>query len=112
MISAPGTKLLYEYDFGDGWQHELLLEEILNGDESFQRTCVSGARSCPPEDCGGPYGFVELLDALHDASHPEHDYFREWLEDGFDAEHFSVEAVNRRLHRHRQARRRRPVAKG
>jgi Plasmid pRiA4b ORF-3-like protein len=73
VIGAPGTKLLYEYDFGDGWQHELRLEKILNETESFQPTCVAGARNCPPEDCGGPYGFAELLDALNDTSHPEHD---------------------------------------
>jgi len=99
LIGAPGAKLVYEYDFGDGWQHELLLEEILHADESFQRMCVAGARSCPPEDCGGPYGFRELLDVLNDTSHPEHDSMCEWLGDGFDAEHFSVDEVNRRLHR-------------
>ncbi len=109
LIRLPGSKLLYEYDFGDGWQHELLLEEILNGDESFHRTCVAGARCCPPEDCGGPYGFRELLDALNDTSHPEHDFLCDWLEDDFDAEHFSTEEVNRRLHRQRPSRRR-PVA--
>ena len=110
LIGSPGSKLQYEYDFGDGWQHELLLEEILNGDESFQRTCVAGARRCPPEDCGGPYRFRELLDALNDASHPEHDSVCEWLENGFDAELFSVDEVNRRLHRHRRPQRRKPVA--
>lgn len=110
LIGSPGSKLLYEYDFGDGWQHEFLLEKILNGDGSFQPTCVAGARCCPPEDCGGPYGFRELLDALNDTSHPEHDSFCEWLGDGFDAEHFSVGEVNRRLHSHRRSHRRRPVA--
>jgi hypothetical protein len=110
VIASPGSKLLYEYDFGDCWQHELLLEEILNRDESFQRTCVAGARCCPPEDCGGPHGFRELLDALNDTSHPEHEFFCEWLEDGFDAEHFSVEEVNRRLQSRRRSHRRRPVA--
>jgi Plasmid pRiA4b ORF-3-like protein len=51
-----GGEVLYEYDFGDGWQHELLLEEVLLGDEAFQQTCVAGKRCCPPEDCGGPQG--------------------------------------------------------
>ena len=46
-----GSRLLYEY-FGDGWQHELLLEEVLLGDETFQQTCVAGQRCCQPEDCG------------------------------------------------------------
>ncbi|MBZ5617012.1 MAG: plasmid pRiA4b ORF-3 family protein [Acidobacteriia bacterium] len=64
LIWAVGAKLLYEYDFGDGWQHELLLEEVLLGDESFQQICVAGQRCCPPEDCGGAEGFAELLQAL------------------------------------------------
>jgi hypothetical protein len=106
LIDSAAAKLLYEYDFGDGWQHELLLQQILNADELFQRTCLAGARRCPPENCGGPYGFRELLDALNDTSHPEHDCFCEWLEDGFDAQHFSVEEVNRRLHSQRRSRRR------
>src|SRR2546427_5195722 len=52
LIWAVGASLLYEYDFGDGWQHELVLEEVLLGDESFQQICVAGKRCCPPEDCG------------------------------------------------------------
>lgn len=111
LIGSPGSKLLYEYDFGDGWQHELLLEEILNADEAFQRKCLAGARRCPPEDCGGPYGFRELLDALNDTSHTEHESFCEWLEDGFDPQDFSLEEVNRRLHGQRRSRRRGAVAK-
>lgn len=107
----PGSKLLYEYDFGDGWQHELLLEEILNADEPFQRKCLAGARRCPPEDCGGPYGFRELLDAVNDTSHPEHESLCEWLEDDFDPQDFSVDEVNRRLHGQRRSRRRGAVAK-
>jgi len=83
LISLPGSTLLYEYDFGDGWEHELLLEEILNADKPFQRCCVAGARRCPPEDCGGPYGFRDLLDALNDRSHPEHESLCEWLADDF-----------------------------
>ena len=49
LIWAAGARLLYEYDFGDGWQHELLLEEVLFGEESFQQICVAGERCCPPE---------------------------------------------------------------
>src|SRR5437660_6460159 len=87
LIRTVGTRLLYEYDFGDGWQHELLLEEILLGDESFHQICVTGQRCCPPEDCGGPQGYAELLTALQDASHPSHDELCDWLGD-FDPESF------------------------
>lgn len=98
LIGTVGASLLYEYDFGDGWQHELLLEEVLIGDETFQQMCVAGKRCCPPEDCGGPQGFAELLQVLLDASHPSHDEAQDWLGD-FVAESFSVEEANRRLRR-------------
>ena len=98
LICSVGAKLLYEYDFGDGWQHELVLEEVLTGDESFQQICVAGKRCCPPEDCGGPQGFAELLNALGDANHPGHEDVCEWLGD-FVPESFSVDEINRRLRR-------------
>ena len=98
LIETAGAKLLYEYDFGDGWQHELLLEEVLLGDETFQQTCVAGKRCCPPEDCGGPQGFAELLQALQDANHPSHDEAGEWVGD-FVPESFSADEANRRLRR-------------
>src|ERR1019366_434649 len=88
LFRAPGTKLIYEYDFGDGWQHEVLLEEVLLGDESFRPICLAGERNCPPEDCGGPYGYAELLQALRDPRHPEHNYFKHWLGEPFAPEHF------------------------
>ena len=100
LIWTVGATLLYEYDFGDGWQHELLLEEVLAGDESFQEICVAGKRCCPPEDCGGPQGFAELLKALQDADHPDHEDICDWLGD-FVPECFSKEAINRRLRRRR-----------
>jgi hypothetical protein len=101
LMGTVGAKLLYEYDFGDGWQHELLLEEVLLGDESFQQICVAGKRCCPPEDCGGPHGFAELLKALQDANDPRHEEVCAWLGD-FVPESFSVDETNRRLRRRRK----------
>jgi hypothetical protein len=98
LIGTVGARLLYEYDFGDGWQHELVLEEVLLGDESFQQMCVAGKRCCPPEDCGGSQGFAELLNALGDANHPGHDEACEWLGD-YVPESFSADEINRRLRR-------------
>jgi hypothetical protein len=98
LIWAVGASLVYEYDFGDGWQHELLLEKVLIGDESFQQICVAGKRCCPPEDCGGPQGFAELLQALQDTNHPGHDEACEWLGD-YVPESFSADVINRRLRR-------------
>jgi hypothetical protein len=96
LIWTRGARLLYEYDFGDGWQHELLLEEVLLGDESFQQICVGGQRCCPPEDCGGPQGYAELLEALQDVNHPGHQDACEWVGD-FIPESFSADEINRRL---------------
>jgi Plasmid pRiA4b ORF-3-like protein len=101
LIWTEGASLLYEYDFGDGWRHQLLLEEVLTGDESFQQICVAGKQCCPPEDCGGPQGFAELLNALRDANHPGHEEVCEWLGD-YDPESFSADEINRRLHRRKK----------
>ena len=99
VICTPGTRLLYEYDLGDGWQHELLLEEVLLGDESFRQICVAGARNCPPEDCGGPQGFADLLKVLQDRRHPEHDDMKVWVGEDFAPECFAVDEINRQLRR-------------
>ena len=101
LIWTAGASLLYEYDFGDGWQHELLLEEVLTGDESFQQICVAGKQCCPPEDCGGSQGFAELLNALRDANHPGHEEVCEWLGD-YVPESFSADDINRRLRRRKK----------
>jgi hypothetical protein len=98
LIGTVGARLWYEYDFGDAWQHELLLEEVLLGDDSFQQTCVAGKGCCPPEDSGGPHGFAEFLEALADANHPSHDEVCEWLGD-FNPAFFSADETNRRLRR-------------
>jgi Plasmid pRiA4b ORF-3-like protein len=99
VIRTPGTRLLYEYDFGDAWQHELLLEEVLLGDDSFQQICVAGERNCPPEDCGGPRGFAELLKIVQNPNHPEHDAVMEWVGDDFGPEYFAADEINRKLSR-------------
>ena len=59
--------------------------------------CLKGKRACPPEDCGGRWGYYDLLETIADANHPEHDFMLEWLGDGFDAEEFDIDAVNQRL---------------
>jgi hypothetical protein len=99
LVCTPGMQFLYEYDFGDGWQHDLLLEEVLLGDESFRQLCVAGDRNCPPEDCGGPQGFAELLNALGDANHPEHYDIRGWVGEDFAPEYFAADEINRKLRR-------------
>lgn len=100
LVSRPKTKFVYEYDFGDGWEHEIMLEKILTPEPGIKYpVCTEGKRACPPEDCGGIWGYVELLDTIKDPNHPEHEEMLEWLGDDFDPEAFDVEAVNKNLRR-------------
>ena len=75
-----GQTMEYEYDFGDGWEHELLFEGILlkEKDASYPR-CIDGARACPPEDCGSIPGYYNLLEILSNPQHPEYEDHVEWL---------------------------------
>ncbi|MCW5921258.1 MAG: plasmid pRiA4b ORF-3 family protein [Saprospiraceae bacterium] len=98
LITAPKQKFLLEYDFGDGWEHDIVLEKILDPEPgaSYPR-CTAGKRACPPEDCGGPWGYEHLLAVLNNPKNPEHESMLEWVGGEFDVEGFSVEEVNGRL---------------
>lgn len=91
-------KLRYIYDFGDDWIHDIVIEktEPAKPDETGP-VCLDGKRHGPPEDCGGPWGYSELLQAISDPSDERHDETVEWLGDDFDAEDFSVDNLNRRF---------------
>ena len=100
VLQAPKDKIIYEYDFGDSWEHELLLEKLLAPDPTIRYPlCVTGKRACPPEDCGGIWGYAEVVEALASPEHPEHRRMRELMGDDFDPEAFDLEAVNSRLRR-------------
>jgi hypothetical protein len=99
---APGVKgkFIYEYDFGDGWLHDVLVEKVLTPDLAFKHpVCLAGANACPPEDCGGIYGFYNLLEIIADPKHPEHAEMKEWIGRELDAGEFSREEVNAVLKR-------------
>jgi hypothetical protein len=101
ILPNAGASCVYEYDLGDGWEHELHLEEALpiqTVSGSIPR-CVAGERACPPEDCGGPHGYSLLVEALRDPDHEEHEHYVTWTGGGFAPDHFDLEAVNRRLAR-------------
>lgn len=100
-LPPPGTPFGYTYDFGDGWEHALVVEAVLplNARAKYPR-CVDGARACPPEDCGGPWGYADLLKVLADPQHAEYEEMTEWLGGKFDPEKFSPPAVNRELNRY------------
>ncbi len=88
----------YEYDFGDGWQHEVLYEGRPTA-ESGERSprCLEGEGACPPEDVGGVWGYADFLEAVADPNHEEHDSLLEWAGGKFDPEKFSPTAATRRM---------------
>lgn len=90
----PGARAQYEYDFGDSWEHEILLEEIVERvpKERYPK-CLAGARACPPEDCGGVWGYEELLATIGDPSHEEYESTMKWLGGGFAADAFDPRRV-------------------
>ncbi len=96
-----GSTCIYEYDFGDGWEHLIEVEDELPVESVTDPLprCLGGERACPPEDCGGPYGYAEFLEAIRDPRHPEHDGSLEWAGRDFDPEAFDPERVNRVLAR-------------
>ena len=96
-----GSTCIYEYDFGDSWDHLIEVEDELPAKtvRSPLPRCLGGERACPPEDCGGPYGYADFLEAVEDPKHPEHDSYLEWAGQAFDSERFDVDSVNRILER-------------
>ena len=88
----------YEYDFGDGWRHEVLFEGCLRA-ERGQRypVCLEGERACPPEDVGGVRGYRDFLQAITDPEHEDHDGLLEWAGGSFDPEAFDPAATRAML---------------
>lgn len=86
----------YEYDFGDSWEHEITVEKILPPEAAAGTVaiCVDGARACPPEDCGGVWGYDNLLKILKNRKHPEHRSMKDWLGRDIDAAAFDVVKTN------------------
>lgn len=110
VLGNVGAKTVYTYDFGDGWEHGITVEKIVPPEAGHAYpVCVDGKLHGPPEDCGGVPGFYNLLEAIGDPEHDQHEELRVWLGDDFDPEAFSLAEVNRRLE-HLQ--RRRSKAKG
>jgi hypothetical protein len=102
LLTKVGDKIGYNYDFGDDWLHDIVLEKILPaGAGVTSAVCTAGKGACPPEDCGGRWGYEDLKATLADPGAEEHDDMLEWLGlssgDDFDPKEFSAEEVNRRL---------------
>lgn len=98
QVAKAGDRFVYEYDFGDGWEHEIVVEEALAAEGAARYPCcLAGERACPPEDCGGLPGYEELVQALGDPAHPEHQEYLKWIGADFDPEAFDLAAVNKKL---------------
>jgi hypothetical protein len=96
VVTAAKQKFRYEYDFGDGWEHEIVAEKFLPLDPSATYPlCLGGARACPPEDCGGVPGYMDLLEALQ-AKEPteEQAELLEWVGEDYDPEEFEIGDFN------------------
>ena len=91
--------LVYDYDFGDSWEHEVLLEEIRPRPSSIRLPMVlAGRGACPPEDVGGLPGYYHFLEAIKNPNHPEHEDMLEWAGKDFDPAAFDLQEVNRAFH--------------
>jgi hypothetical protein len=90
----PRARGEYEYDFGDGWEHEVILEDIVaRAPRQRYPKCLDGARACPPEDCGGIGGYEDLLRITRDPSHDEYESKMEWLGRRYDPDAFDPKKV-------------------
>ncbi len=90
-----GNTFKYVYDFGDDWDHKLKVESVLHPEPGITYPmCLDGARSCPPEDCGGPCGYENLLNILFDPNHEEYESMKEWAGPYFDPEEFDLALTN------------------
>jgi hypothetical protein len=98
LVRGEKTKFIYEYDFGDSWEHEILIEKILPPEEGVRYpVCLDGKRACPPEDCGGVWGYADLLETIQNPESEEYEEMMEWLGGEFDPEAFDLEAINQSL---------------
>jgi hypothetical protein len=104
IAPRPEDRFGYTYDFGDEWEHDVLVEAVSDPepDITYPR-CLTGRRACPPEDCGGIWGYDDLLEILGDPAHEEHQDRLDWLgldsADRFDPAAFDLAQVNAALSR-------------
>lgn len=99
LLTRPGQKIAYDYDFGDSWKHWVLLEDILPKQKDRYPRCIAGKRACPPEDCGGVPGYCDLLEVMGDPACEAHQRMVDWLKGHaknyfpYDPEKFQPEQV-------------------
>jgi hypothetical protein len=97
-IAAAGMSFEYVYDFGDDWRHKIVVEKVLPAEKgATYPTCTGGRRAGPPEDCGGLWGYMDLIEAIRDPGHPDRESMLAWVGGRFDPAAFDRSEVARRL---------------
>lgn len=96
-VRESAQNFRYFYDFGDGWEHLITVDESAPADSPVALTCIDGANACPPEDVGGPPGFMDFIAAMSDPRHEDHADMLRWYGKPFDPTRFDRGVVNRRL---------------
>ena len=95
LLKKEKDKIIYEYDFGDGWLHDIILEKIdTTGENKILPVCLIGKNNCPPEDCGGIWGYANMLEILKHPDHEEYEEYIEWLGGEFDPKYFNKDEIN------------------
>jgi hypothetical protein len=98
IVRAVKDRFVYEYDFGDSWEHVIVVEKVLPAEPDVRYpVCLAGKRACPPEDVGGVWGYGEFVEAVQQPRHPEHRTMLTWVGGAFDPEAFDLQAVNQAL---------------
>lgn len=98
VLPRVGSKMRWDYDFGDGWKHDVVVEAIGPAEPGVEYpVCLKGRRACPPEDCGGPWGYEELLQLLADPDREDPDDRRGWVGPDFDPAHFDPEEATEEM---------------
>ena len=100
LLDRGVERFIYRYDFGDDWEHIVTIEKVMDPAPGVEYpVCVDGARQAPPEDCGGPFGFAEFLDAMRDKKHEAHRHYMDWYGAAFDPDDMQLDDVEARLRR-------------
>lgn len=98
LLKKVKDRIIYEYDFGDSWGHDIILEKIENNEVHKNiPICLTGKNNCPPENCGGIWGYYDLLEILKNPDHEEYEEYVEWLGEEFDPQYFDKKEINEML---------------
>jgi hypothetical protein len=98
LVAQGIKKWSYVYDMGDNWEHVIQVEKVVDAETGARYPrCITGKRACPPEDCGGPWGYGDFVQAIQDPKHERHAELLEWVGGEFDPEALDIEAVNEQL---------------